>query len=132
MRRGLKSSIAWHRALLGGVVAAAVQAAFLVFAMVLWRWTAGSWRGPAWAGYALGMVLLVPVVAWECAARFGATNARAIDAWPLSLVSLVVLFYGHGFEEAGLPLWAPVATLAVLSTMAGTLGLRARGVRRTE
>jgi hypothetical protein len=78
------------------------------------------------------MVLLVPVVAWECAARFVATSARAIDAWPLSLVSLAVLLYGHGFEEAGLPLWAPVATLAVLSAMAGTLGFRARGVRRTE
>jgi hypothetical protein len=106
---------------LAGLVVAAIQAGFLFVVVLIWRRTAGSWGGGVYAGYFLALVILAPVVAWTCASHVVDAGAKAWHAWPVSLTSLVILLFGHGFEEAGLPFWAPVAAIAMFSMLVGTL-----------
>jgi hypothetical protein len=115
-----------------GLVVAAIQAGSLLAAGFIWRRTAGSWGGGAYAGYFLALVILAPVVAWKCASRVVDTGTKAWHAWPVSLTSLVVLLFGHGFEEAGLPFLAPVAAMAMLSMLVGTLAFLRRDYRRVS
>ena len=117
---------------MAGLVVAAIQAGSLLAAGFIWRRTAGSWGGGAYAGYFLALVILAPFVAWKCASRVVDAGTKAWHAWPVSLTSFVVLLFGHGFEEAGLPLLAPVAAMAMLSMLVGTLAFLRRDYRRAS
>lgn len=117
---------------MAGLVVGAIQACFLLVVVFIWRRTAGSWGGGAYAGYFLALVILAPVVAWRCASRVVDAGTKAWHAWPVSLTSLVVLLFGHGFEEAGLPFWAPVAAMAMLSMLVGALTFLRRDYRRAS
>jgi len=120
----------WRQPVVAGLVVATIQAGFLFIVVFIWRRTAGSWGGGAYAGYFLALVILAPVVGWTCASRVVDARAKAWHAWPVSLTSLVILLFGHGFEDAGLPFWAPVVAMAMFSMLVGTLAFLRRDYRR--
>jgi hypothetical protein len=120
----------WTRPVVAGGIIALLQAAALVVAILVWRAGRGSWGAAFYASYLVGLVLVAPAVGWVLAARRLGGRPAPWLAWPVSLTNFLVVSFGHGFEEAGFPLWTPVAVIAALSFVFGGLWFFDRGLRR--
>jgi len=78
-------------------------------------------NGGGLPGMAMGMA------GWLIAAYLVGGRPAPWHAWPVGLISLLVVLSGHGFEDAGLPGWVPVAVMGALCFLFGTLWFAERG-----
>jgi hypothetical protein len=114
--------------LVAGLVIAAVQVLLLALAVVLWRQSPGTWGSTLWAIYFTVIVIVGPIVGWWLAGCVVGRRARVLDSWPVGFVSLLVVLFGHGFEEGGLPFWAPFLTIGSLCFLFGAPWFFERGL----
>jgi len=110
----------WRRRITAGGVHSVLQTLVLALAILAWR------RSPGWVPgqvvlYFAALVILAPVVGRVLARKLLRAKGplRLWRAWPVGLATLLVLLFGHGFEDAGLGPAAPLVTLGVLAFGAG-------------
>lgn len=119
----------WRRSLAAGAIIGTVQVVALVASIVLWRAT-GSWGAAAHVAYLVAFAVVVPAAGWLLAAYAVGGRLAPWHAWPVGLFSFLIVVSGHGFEDAGLPLWVPVAAMGAVSLFFGTLWFAERGWSR--
>ena len=107
--------------LLGGGIQALVQVLVFGLAISLWR-LASDWTGAGWLAYFATVIVIGPMMgrllAWNLLRL--RLPCEVWKAWPASVAAILVLLFGHGFEEAGLGVTGPLFAVAVLTLLFGS------------
>ena len=116
-------TVTWKCRLMHGAAQSLLQVFALAVAMLAWRDSPG-WSAGQVTLYFATLTIFAPACGRLLAHKLlHEEGAVAVwRAWPVSVVALFVLVFGHGFEDAGLH---PAAPLLVLGTLAFVAGMGA-------